>query len=712
MTTIVIEEPENIIVVDETNVAITVENTQTHILVEDGLTNVYVSQLQDVTITNPLTGEGLIYNEATEVWENGNIVAIWGAITGTLSDQTDLQTELNDKLENVVEDTTPQLGGDLDSQGYQFTSVGNIEFDLTPDDTAYEVGKLVWNSDEGTLDLGMPNSVTQQIGQEVFFYIKNQSGSTLTNGQAVMFDGAVGASGRLKAKPAIADGTYPAVYVMGIVTHDILNGEDGYITFFGKVRGIDTTGTAYGETWADGDILYVSPTTAGALTNVKPEAPDLQITIAAVVYAHATSGTLFVRPTYNSKLQDLDDVDGTALTTSGQIPVWNNTASYFDFDYNINDYVPYTVLTDDKNPTGWLDGNNITVSYNFTNKTITLTHASNLYYYWRGVKYELGTAGSWTSDPHTTTTGPWFLYTTDGTNFIWSNTAWEFDDVMVAYVYYSGTATTSFALRETHGLMDWEVHRELHEILGTYRLSGGTVTVGTYTENTASDDATTIGFDEAVIKDEDALTTIPAWLQGTYTTMYVGASNTSVFDTTATFPFISDGSYLKINNTTTGVLSDGINNRYYNIYQILLPTASDTDSQKYRTILLQPQNAYTTLAGAQAEDPRSLNYGSLASLSPEFTIHARITYTTLAGYSNTGKCAIATNGITYVTGSKANAVTISNYVPTDHENLTGLQGGTTGEHYHLTLEQIGALITVSATAPESPSLNQLWYDIS
>jgi len=67
-----------------------------------------------------------------------------------------------------------------------------------------------------------------------------------------------------------------------------------------------------------------------------------------------------------------------------------------------------------------------------------------------------------------------------------------------------------------------------------------------------------------------------------------------------------NASYLQINNPSTGAMADGINNRYYNIYQILVPTTSDTDSQKFRTIFLQPQTAYTFLALAQAEDTRIL----------------------------------------------------------------------------------------------------------
>ena len=87
--------------------------------------------------------------------------------------------------------------------------------------------------------------------------------------------------------------------------------------------------------------------------------------------------------------------------------------------------------------------------------------------------------------------------------------------------------------------MDWKAHEEFHSQIGTYRVSGGTLTAGTYTENTATDAANSPGFDLATVKDEDVLTTIPAWTDGTYTTMYIGASNTATFDTTETLPFRS-----------------------------------------------------------------------------------------------------------------------------------------------------------------------------
>jgi hypothetical protein len=96
----------------------------------------------------------------------------------------------------------------------------------------------------------------------------------------------------------IADGTVESDYMMGLVTQSIDNGDTGKVTWFGKVRGIDTTGAPYDETWADGDLLWVSQSTAGYLTNVEP-AGGQKILMAAVIHADAHSGSLFVRPTWN-----------------------------------------------------------------------------------------------------------------------------------------------------------------------------------------------------------------------------------------------------------------------------------------------------------------------------------------------------------------------------------------------------------------------------
>jgi hypothetical protein len=222
------------------------------------------------------------------------------------------------------------------------TDVDSIQFNTAAAQLPSEPGLIQWNANEDTFDFHA-NGVTYQGGQLLSPLYRNDTGSTLAKGAPMMFAGASGISGRIKVQNAIADGSLPPFYTIGIATQDILTGEDGHVTWFGKAIELNTTGTPYGEVWNDADLLYVSPTTAGWLTNVKPEAPNLQISVAAVIYADATAGSLLIRPTWNSRLVDLDDVNGTPLIADGQIAIWHNTEKYFDFDKNINNYA---LLTD------------------------------------------------------------------------------------------------------------------------------------------------------------------------------------------------------------------------------------------------------------------------------------------------------------------------------------------------------------------------------
>lgn len=316
------------------------------------------------------------------------------------------------------------------------------------------------------------------------------------------------------------------------------------------------------------------------------------------------------------------------------------------------------VFADTKDPTGFVDPDNISCSYDSTARTVSCTHAGGIEYYWRGVKHTL--ASPWTSSAHTNSAGRYFLYSADGSTFEWSTTAWTYDQLQVAIANYQ--TADKFGLSETHGLMPWQAHQEAHDLLGTYRVSGGSLTAGTYTENTATDAATTPGFDVAVIKDEDVSHTVAAWSQGTYTTLRIGASSVATFDTTASFPFRSSGSYILVNDPATGAETAAATNQFVNVYQVMIPATSDVNSQKYRMVMLQPQKAYTSLAAAQAEDSRSLALGNLSSQSLEYVVYARITYVMSAGDANTGKCRIATGGVTYITGSRQGQTTSGNFI--------------------------------------------------
>jgi hypothetical protein len=185
-------------------------------------------------------------------------------------------------------------------------------------------GRTYWNRDDGTMDIDQYGGTVLQVGQELQYYAKNTSGSLIANGTPVMFTGTIGASGKLTFGKAVANGTVLADYMMGVAAQDIPNNEFGYVTSFGTVKGFNTTGTPYGETWVDGDLIYFDPATPGTWTKFKPAAPNIDVPVAAVINAGSGgSGSIFVRMTVAESLSRLQDVyiNGTPL---------NNDSLFYD----------------------------------------------------------------------------------------------------------------------------------------------------------------------------------------------------------------------------------------------------------------------------------------------------------------------------------------------------------------------------------------------
>ena len=171
------------------------------------------------------------------------------------------------------------------------------------------VGRMVWNNTDGTVDLGLKGgNVTLQVGQEIVARVVNKSGADLleANYQVVKVSDAQGQ--RLAVDLAQADSDANSADTLGIVTETIINNQEGFITILGNVNEINTTGSLQGETWVDGDILYLSPTIAGEITNVKPAAPAHLVVVGYVIYAHAIHGKIYTKIQNGYELNELHDV--------------------------------------------------------------------------------------------------------------------------------------------------------------------------------------------------------------------------------------------------------------------------------------------------------------------------------------------------------------------------------------------------------------------
>jgi hypothetical protein len=231
---------------------------------------------------------------------------------------TQLLTANADSLDSVttVGNTTANtitIGG-ATSPYYQLNT-------LSPGTQA--VGRFVWNDVDGTVDLGLKGgNVTLQVGQETVVRVVNKTNANLLESEYKVVRVRVASEGgaqgqRLAVVLAQGNNDPDSVTTLGIVTENINNNQEGFITVFGNVNNINTTGSLQGETWADGDVLFLSPTTPGALTKVKPVAPNHTVVIGYVVYAHQNNGKIFVKVDNGYELEELHDVLPTPYVNNG-----------------------------------------------------------------------------------------------------------------------------------------------------------------------------------------------------------------------------------------------------------------------------------------------------------------------------------------------------------------------------------------------------------
>jgi hypothetical protein len=231
----------------------------------------------------------------------------------------------------VIGNTT--ITGSLNMSG-PISNVNFIDFNTAFSATQPTAGRLSWNNSDGTLDLGMKGgNVTQQIGQEIFYEIRNDTTSSILNGTSVYASGVTVGSGRITAAPFAADGNIREVRYLGLATEDISTGVNGFVTHFGYVRGLDTRGTAPSsiavgdENWSVGDTLYAHPTVPGKLTNIRPKH---EIIVAIIIIRNQTSGVIFVRPSSFGHLDDIHDVNiNTGSLSSGDLLVYDSGSDYW-----------------------------------------------------------------------------------------------------------------------------------------------------------------------------------------------------------------------------------------------------------------------------------------------------------------------------------------------------------------------------------------------
>lgn len=176
-------------------------------------------------------------------------------------------------------------------------------------------GSVIVNTVGSVVDLAVSQTSPASVLVE---QVRNSTGATLTKGTAVYISGATGQLPTVSKALATSDAT--SAQTLGLITSDLANNSNGYVTIIGLVNDLDTSA------YTDGVQLYLSPTTAGALTMTKPYAPQHLVYVAVVAHAHPIHGKLIVKVQNGYEMDELHNVSAQN-PNNGDILVYNSATS-------------------------------------------------------------------------------------------------------------------------------------------------------------------------------------------------------------------------------------------------------------------------------------------------------------------------------------------------------------------------------------------------
>lgn len=230
----------------------------------------------------------------------------------------------------ALENVGGNVGINLVGSG-SILSVAHIQFNAAPEVPAHTEGMAYWNEDDNTLNLMTDvDGTVIQVGQELVFKATNKTDSTISNGQVVYINGAQG--NRPTIQLARADTHAGTDRVIGLTTSSISNNQNGYVATAGLVRDVDTS------SFSEGERLWLSPTTSGALVNSEPLTPYHSVAMGFCIVSHATQGLVQLHVQNGDELGDLHNVLITSplqddlISYNAASGYWENSPRYTDID--------------------------------------------------------------------------------------------------------------------------------------------------------------------------------------------------------------------------------------------------------------------------------------------------------------------------------------------------------------------------------------------
>ena len=259
-------------------------------------------------ITDWKIGDWAVYNGTAwqKVDNTESVVSVNGQTGVVVLTAGDISGAANAPTNTNITSMTGVTGG--------ISTPNFVTFDTTAAETS-ATGKLFWDDGDGVLSNGLKGgNVTLQIGTQEYARVYNDSGVTITKGQVVYISGAQG--NRVAVKLARADVEATSFGTIGLVAETMTNGAEGFIIVSGALYKLNTLGLTAGAT------VYLSPTTAGAVTTTKPQAPDQLVVIGWIERVDNTVGSIYVKIDNGYELDELHDVRVTS-PQSGNLLIYD-----------------------------------------------------------------------------------------------------------------------------------------------------------------------------------------------------------------------------------------------------------------------------------------------------------------------------------------------------------------------------------------------------
>jgi hypothetical protein len=168
---------------------------------------------------------------------------------------------------------------------------GTLSKSFTPTTApTYAEGKVWYDSTEKALAFyNDSSSIAVHVSQDLIFKVINNTGLTIANGSPVYITGT--SSGQTYPNVALAKADVATTAsVIGLTNGAIVNGAIGYVTSQGTIDNVNTS------TYTLGQVLYLSPYSAGQLMNTVPPT-GITVQVGVVTFINSSTGHIYVKQT-------------------------------------------------------------------------------------------------------------------------------------------------------------------------------------------------------------------------------------------------------------------------------------------------------------------------------------------------------------------------------------------------------------------------------